>query len=140
MATVIPVKVLNQNGSGWSSVIAEGILYAAELKEGPLAGSPVVVNMSLGGGQLDAIEKAAIDYAIGKGVIIVASAGNNGNAGMGYPGAYEPVISVAAAGAKFAFIAPTWWYAVNTPEPFNPALFNIADFSSRAKIWVRILM
>ena len=25
MATVIPVKVLNQNGSGWSSVIARGI-------------------------------------------------------------------------------------------------------------------
>ena len=54
--------------------------------------------MSLGGPSLDAMEKAAIDYAIGKGVIIVASAGNEGEAGMGYPGAYAPVISVAAAG------------------------------------------
>ena len=44
------------------------------------------------------LEKAAIDYAIAKGVIIVASAGNEGDAGMGYPGAYAPVISVAASG------------------------------------------
>ena len=40
MATVIPVKVLNQNGSGWSSVIARGIVYVADLKAGPLAGFP----------------------------------------------------------------------------------------------------
>ncbi len=25
LATIIPVKVLNQNGSGWSSVVARGI-------------------------------------------------------------------------------------------------------------------
>jgi len=30
MATVIPVKVLNQNGSGWSSVVARGIVYVAD--------------------------------------------------------------------------------------------------------------
>ena len=64
MATVIPVKVLNQNGSGWSSVIARGIIYMADLKAGPLAGYPVVINMSLGGPALDPMEKAAIDYAI----------------------------------------------------------------------------
>ena len=95
-ATVIPVKVLNQNGSGWSSVIARGIVYVADLKS--QLNAPVVINMSLGGGGLDPVEKAAIDYAIGKGVIIVASAGNYGTRGMGYPGAYEPVISVAASG------------------------------------------
>ena len=98
MATIIPVKVLNQNGSGWSSVVARGIEYIGELKAGPLADYPVVINMSLGGPELDALEQAAIDYAIAQGVIIVASAGNEGTAGMGYPGAYEPVISVAASG------------------------------------------
>lgn len=97
-ANVIPVKVLGQSGSGWSSVVARGITYIGDLKAGPLAGFPVVINMSLGGPTLDAAEKAAMDYAIGKGVIIVASAGNEGNAGMGYPGAYAPVISVAASG------------------------------------------
>jgi subtilisin family serine protease len=132
-ATVIPVKVLNQNGSGWSSVIAEGILYIASLKDGALHNSPVVINMSLGGPVLDALEKAAIDYAVSHGVIIVASAGNNGEAGMGYPGAYAPVISVAAAGLKAEFSTPTWWYSLDVPDPTNPDDFYIADFSSRRK-------
>ena len=37
MATVIPVKVLNQNGSGWSSAIAHGINYVSDLKTDALA-------------------------------------------------------------------------------------------------------
>jgi subtilisin len=84
-ATVIPVKVLNQNGSGWSSVVAAGIAYVGDLKAGPLKDYPVVINMSLGGPVLDAVEKAAIDYAIAQGVIIVASAGNNGTAAWVIP-------------------------------------------------------
>jgi subtilisin family serine protease len=132
MATVIPVKVLNQNGSGWSSVIARGINYIAGLKEGPLAGYPVVINMSLGGPGLDAMERAAIDRAISKGVIIVASAGNDGADGMGYPGAYAPVISVAAAGWVGEWSDPSWWYGMDLPEDIDPADYYIADFSSRA--------
>ncbi|MES2432056.1 MAG: S8 family serine peptidase [Bacteroidota bacterium] len=132
-ATVIPVKVLNQTGSGWSSVIAEGILYMASLKAGALSNSPVVINMSLGGSQLDGIEKAAIDYAISKGIIIVASAGNNGAAGMGYPGAYQPVISVAAAGWKSEFKVPTWWYSLDVPEQTKTDEYYIADFSAVRK-------
>jgi subtilisin family serine protease len=135
MATVIPIKVLNQNGSGWASVIARGIVYVADLKAGPLAGSPVVINMSLGGPALDAIEKAAIDYAISKGVIIVASAGNGGEAGMGYPGAYAPVISVAASGwigEWYPGFSANWWYALNVGETSNPGYY-ITDFSSRQK-------
>jgi subtilisin family serine protease len=136
MATVIPVKVLNQNGSGWSSVIARGIVYVADLKAGVLADYPVVINMSLGGTMLDAVEKAAIDYAIDKGVIIVASAGNRGTEGMGYPGAYEPVISVAASGyigEWYPAAGGAWWYLMNVAEPTNPAQFYITDFSSRQK-------
>jgi subtilisin family serine protease len=137
MATVIPVKVLNQNGSGWSSVIARGITYVGDLKKGPLADVPVVINMSLGGSRLDAVEKAAIDYAIAQGVIVVASAGNAGDAGMGYPGAYEPVISVAASGwiGEWRPVGyGAWWYNRNVPEPTNPDDFYITDFSSRAKL------
>lgn len=132
-ATVIPVKVLNQNGSGWSSVVARGITYVADLKAGPLAGHPVVINMSLGGPSLDAMEKAAIDYAISKGVIVVASAGNEGEAGMGYPGAYAPVISVAASGWVGEWPAGNggWWNNTNVADPTNPADFYITDFSSR---------
>jgi subtilisin family serine protease len=133
-ATVIPVKVLNQNGSGWSSVVARGIVYVADLKAGPLANYPVIINMSLGGPVLDAVEKAAIDYAISKGVIIVASAGNSGTAGMGYPGAYEPVISVAASGwvGEWSPVGNrAWWYSSNVAEPTKPEHFYITTFSSR---------
>ncbi|MBI4732426.1 MAG: S8 family serine peptidase, partial [Chloroflexi bacterium] len=134
MATIIPVKVLGQNGSGWSSVIARGIVYVTDLKvSGALGTNPVVINMSLGGSLLDAMEKAAIDYAVENGVIIVASAGNRGTAGMGYPGAYDPVISVAASGWVGEWVgSSSWWYASNVPDPTNPADFYITDFSSRA--------
>ncbi|MDT8898099.1 S8 family serine peptidase [Thermanaerothrix sp. 4228-RoL] len=133
-AKIIPVKVLNQNGSGWSSVVARGITYVADLKAGPLANYPVVINMSLGGPELDTVEKAAIDYAISKGVILVASAGNSGEAGMGYPGAYAPVISVAASGWVGEWVGGrTWWYASDVTDPINTADFYITDFSSRQK-------
>jgi subtilisin family serine protease len=133
-ATVIPVKVLGQAGFGWSSVIARGITYVADLKAGPLAAHPVVINMSLSGPQLDAVEKAAVDYAIGKGVIIVGSAGNRGDAGMGFPGAYAPVISVAAAGWIDEWKAgPTWWNSVDFPNPTSAENLYITDFSSREK-------
>jgi len=133
MATIIPVKVLNQNGSGWSSVIARGIVYVADLKAGPLADYPVIINMSLGGPALEAMEQDALDYAIEQGVIVVASAGNEGLAGMGYPGAYEPVISVAASGwigEWYPNGSRSWWYQ-NVADPTKPEDFYIADFSSR---------
>ncbi|MBZ0278142.1 MAG: S8 family serine peptidase, partial [Anaerolineae bacterium] len=135
LATIIPVKVLNQNGSGWSSVVAAGITYIGDLKaSGALGNAPVVINMSLGGPTLDAMEKAAIDYAIAQGVVIVASAGNSGTSGMGYPGAYAPVISVAASGwtGEWPVGNRTWWYSRNVADPTNPADFYITDFSSRA--------
>lgn len=134
MATVIPVKVLNQNGSGWSSVIARGITYIADLKLDELSDYPVVINMSLGGSELDAVEKAAIDYAVAAGVIIVASAGNEGEAGMGYPGEYTPVISVGACGWTGEWIGGgTWWYSRNVADPTDIEDYYITDFSARAK-------
>ncbi|HET6837361.1 MAG TPA: S8 family serine peptidase [Gemmatimonadales bacterium] len=132
MATVIPVKVLNQNGSGWSSVIAEGILYIASLKEGPLAQSPVVINMSLGGPSPDALTEAAIAEAVSAGVVLVATAGNNGPTGaMGYPGAYPNVISVAAIGDVHEWTPDNgWWLTHNTADPTVPTEYYVADFSA----------
>lgn len=131
-ATIIPVKVLNQHGFCWSSVVAHAISYVADLKATDLADCPVVINMSLGGPQMDPVEQAAIDYAIAQGVIIVASAGNRGDAGMGYPGAYGPIISVAASGWVSEWTVPgIWWYAIDVLELTNPDDFYIADWSSR---------
>jgi subtilisin family serine protease len=139
-ATVIPVKVLNQAGFGWSSMIAEGIVYIASLKaSGALGSSPVVINMSLGGSRLDAVEQTAIDFAIAQGVIVVAAAGNEGNAGMSFPGAYAPVISAAASGWIGEWLpgddgnTRNWWIRDNVPDPTKAAHFYITDFSSREK-------
>lgn len=135
-ATVIPVKVLGNSGFGTSSMVAAGITYIGNLKAdgGPLENSAVVINMSLGGPELDPVEQTAIDYAIAQGVIIVASAGNNGTDGMGFPGAYAPVISAAASGWVGEWAPPgnnSWWNNRDVPDPTVAADFYITDFSSR---------
>lgn len=131
-ATVIPVKVLNNAGSGWSGGIAAGIEYVADLALE--LGVPMVINMSLGGPELSLLEQGAIDYAIEQGVIVVASAGNEGTLGMGYPGAYEPVISVGAAGWihewETATGAPPWW-KWDVADPAVASDVYVCDFSSR---------
>jgi subtilisin family serine protease len=143
-ATVIPVKVLGQSGRGSNAALAKGILYIASLKTGPLSGHPVVINMSLGSPSPDVLTQAAVDLAVRQGVIVVASAGNGGpDGGMGYPGAYPNVISVAAAGwvGEWRTCGSTglgadvnfWWVACNVPDPNSASNFYIADFSSRAK-------
>lgn len=139
-STVIPVKVLGQTGSGFSSMIARGIVYVTNLRiSGALGTSPLVINMSLGGSALDAVEKRAVDFAIANGVIVVAAAGNEGTAGMIYPAAYQPVISVAASGWRGQWLPGAdgnpnnWWFADQVADRTRAADFYIADFSSRAK-------
>ena len=104
----------------------------ADLKDGSLANNRLIIDMSLGSVYLDAVEKAAIDYAISKGVIIVASAGNNSKYGMGYPGAYAPVISVAASGWAGEWMNNYWLNSMFDPYPNIPSLYYITDFSSQA--------
>jgi len=52
---------------------------------------------------------------------------------MGYPGAYAPVISVAASGWIGEWVgARTWWYSSDVPDPTDINNYYITDFSSRA--------
>jgi subtilisin family serine protease len=143
-ATVIPVMLHAQGSANtpnscgfFSSVAAAGLLYFAQLKEGPLAGQPLVVNNSWGGSS-DPLTTAAVNFALSKGVLLVFSAGNAGEAGMGFPGALPQVISAAASGwiNEWTLCAGpntgnAWWLVCNVPDPTNPADFYIADFSSR---------
>jgi subtilisin family serine protease len=136
-ATIIPVQLHSQGSANsrnncgfFSSVSAAGLLYFAHLKEGPLAGHPLVVNNSWGGAP-DPLRDAAVDFALSKGVLLVFSAGNGGDAGMGYPGALPQVISAAASGWTKEWTTGTWWFGTDVPEPTSAEDFYITDFSSR---------
>jgi type VII secretion-associated serine protease mycosin len=80
--------------------VAKGIRYAADH-------GAQVISMSLGGGNLfyngNTAEEAAIKYALGKGSVLVASAGNDGNGAnrRNYPAAYPGVIAVGAVDRAF---------------------------------------
>lgn len=130
-AQIIPVKVCEPIGC-FGSAINAGVDYITTLKE-QNPDQPIVINESLGGPSLDPVEKAAIDAALQAGVVMVASAGNAGEAGMGYPGAYEPVISVGAGGWTDQwneYPDKTWWLD-DVPETGVDPVF-VANFSSRA--------
>jgi hypothetical protein len=83
------VKVMGDNGSGSYSWVAKGIIWAAD-------NGAEVINMSLGGSADSQTLRQAIDYAWGKGVVVVAAAGNNGNSAPFYPAYYTNCIAVAA--------------------------------------------
>lgn len=91
--SILDVKVLNDTGSGSSSVIANGISWAAD-------NGAKVINMSLGQRVSSRTLEAAVNYAWNKGVVIVAAAGNAGTQAKIYPGAYPNVIAVAATDNK----------------------------------------
>ncbi|WHX98204.1 S8 family serine peptidase [Neobacillus sp. DY30] len=89
-------KVLTDSGSGYSDDIAGAIRHVAD--EAVRTGSKVVLSMSLGSSGKDTLIASAVDYAYGKGVLVVAAAGNDGYASntIGYPGALKNAVAVSA--------------------------------------------
>ena len=55
-----------------------------------------VVNCSWGGGGYSNYEQSVVDYALSKGTLIVAAAGNDNSNEDFYPASYKGVLSVAA--------------------------------------------
>ena len=88
-ASIMPLKVLSARGSGSMAAIAQAIRYAADH-------GARVINMSLGGPFPVGSIGNAVKYARGKGVTVVAAAGNDGRGKVSYPARYPGVIAVAA--------------------------------------------
>lgn len=86
-SSLLIVKVADSSGEPWSDAVARGIRWAVD------AGASVI-NLSLGGPQLDKLEASAIAYALAKGVVVVAAAGNEGTSTVQYPAAAPGVIAV----------------------------------------------
>ncbi|RCJ28276.1 hypothetical protein A6S26_12125 [Nostoc sp. ATCC 43529] len=104
-AKIMPVKVLNDSGSGSYNSIAKGIRYAVD-------NGADVINLSLGGRYSNRTLESAINYASSKGVIVVMAAGNDGGSSPNYPARYASKSGI----------------AVGAVDRNN----NIADFSNRS--------
>lgn len=91
-ARIWAVKVLNKNGSGYSSWIIAGIDWVAAN-----ADTIEVANMSLGGGGFSQAEYDAIQGAVNAGVAFAVAAGNEDDDANNYsPGGFDNVLSVSA--------------------------------------------
>ena len=88
-AKIMPIKVLNAEGSGGEFDIAHGIIWAAY-------NGADVVSLSIGGYSPSYTIKDAIDYAYSGGCLVIAAVGNDNIAQPMYPAAYENVIAVSA--------------------------------------------
>ncbi|HEY9358448.1 MAG TPA: S8 family serine peptidase [Arthrobacter sp.] len=92
-ATVVPVRVLDCNGSGYNSDVVAGLDWIAA---NHAAGTPAVVNMSLGGAASAAVD-AALEGVINDGVAAFVAAGNSAVDACGSSPARVPsAVTVAA--------------------------------------------
>ena len=149
-ATIIPVLCMDawevpypggtiQLAGGTDEMVSAGINYVADLAE--REGVKIIINMSLGGSEPSAMIEDAIDHAISNGVIVVASAGNEGYNGMGWPGAYDQVISAGAGGWTEQWLVrppQTRWWLNDVSEKLNTRDYwrnnwqiYLEEFSSR---------
>ena len=87
-ATILPFRVLDTNGLGTVGDVASAIETATD-------DGARVINLSMGMAVSSRTLHAAISYAQSHGVVVVASAGNQGSAIPQYPAAYDSVIAVA---------------------------------------------
>ena len=85
---IMPLKVLDSQGSGYDSDLAAAIHYAADR-------GVKVINMSLGSSEDSYTLNEAVNYAYNKGVTMVSAAGNESSS-VSYPAACDHVIAVGA--------------------------------------------
>ncbi len=92
-ATVMPVKVLGNNGYGSDFSVANGIRYAVN-------NGADIINLSLGSNSNSRRIRSALEYAAAHDVFVVAASGNESSATPGYPAIHSRdlnnVISVGA--------------------------------------------
>jgi len=95
-AIIVPVRVLNCDGSGFGSDLLAGIDWIVKTHPG----GPAIINLSLGGA-FSAALNSAVESAVSRGFIVVAAAGNSGADACGVsPASAGGVIAVGASTAS----------------------------------------
>ena len=88
-ARIMPIRVQNAEGDGWSFIVAEAVQYATD-------NGAHIINLSLEVPCESMVMEWAVNYARERGVVVVAAAGNENLSTVSYPAAYAGVIAVAA--------------------------------------------
>ena len=109
---LMPVRVLDNNGSGSLANVANGIRWAAD-------NGAKVINLSLGGPGSSTVQ-SAVDYAWSKGVFLACAAGNSNTSSTSsaYPAAYANCFAVASTtntDARSSFSNYGGWVEVAAP-------------------------
>lgn len=86
---LLPVKVMDKNGTGKVSWVSNGIIWAVDQEA-------QIISLSLGSEYPSNTLKTALNYAYSKNAVIVAAAGNEGGAVL-YPAAYDEYCLAVAA-------------------------------------------
>ena len=88
-AKIMPLKAFGADGSGYASDVMRAIYYAQK-------NGATVINMSFSFQAYSPELKNAVNYATNRGVICVASAGNESTSALVYPAALSNVMGVAS--------------------------------------------
>lgn len=96
---ILPLKAVDEQGDGFYSWLIDAILWAAD-------NGASVINMSLGGDDPADALRDALKYAYERGVVCVASAGNDG-VDVDYPAAYGAYV-LAVAATDYNDACPDW--------------------------------
>lgn len=92
-SSLLDIRVADVNGESNTALVADGIMQAVDR-------GARVINISLGTTGDSAVLRRAVQYALERGVVIVAAAGNEQQTTLSYPAGYEGVISVGAVDAE----------------------------------------
>lgn len=86
---IMPVRVLNNSGSGTLDAVANGIIWAAD-------NGAHVINLSLGASSGATTLANAVNYAWNKGTFLACAAGNSNTSAASYPAYYDRCFAVAS--------------------------------------------
>ena len=122
-AKILPLQALDDLGYGNTLTVARAVYYAADRNVD-------VISISLGADEEDPYLRQAVQYAISKGVVVVAASGNDGCDCISYPARYPEVFAVGS------------YNAANQPSSFSSYGANLDILAPgedmRAPTWTQV--